>query len=239
MPDSGDVVDVLVIGAGASGAALTWSLSGAGINVMCLEQGGWIDPDAYPTKDLDYEVHRQSDFNLDPNARALPQDYPVHNLESAIAPMMYNAVGGSTIHWGGHFPRLHPSDFRVRTLDGVADDWPLSYQELEPYYDINDRIMGVSGLNGDPANPPRPPRPMPAPGLDALGETIVKGFEKMGWHWWIADNALATVPYDGRLGCNNCGPCDVGCIPKAKASTDITYWPRLSRVGPSSRPLRG
>ena len=66
----------------------------------------------------------------------------MQNLESAVTPVMYNAVGGSTIHWGGHFPRLHPSDFRVRTLDGVADDWPLSYQELEPYFDTNDRIMG-------------------------------------------------------------------------------------------------
>ncbi|GIS93422.1 MAG: hypothetical protein CM1200mP22_06590 [Dehalococcoidia bacterium] len=58
---------------------------------------------------------------------------------------MYNAVGGSLIHWGAHFPRFHPSDFRVKTLEGVADDWPISYEELEPYYDENDRMMGVSG----------------------------------------------------------------------------------------------
>ena len=47
---------------------------------------------------------------------------------------MYNAVGGSTIHWQGIFPRFHPSDFKVKTLDGVADDWPISYKDLEPYY---------------------------------------------------------------------------------------------------------
>ena len=50
---------------------------------------------------------------------------------SPIAPYMYNAVGGSTVHYGSHYPRFHPSDFRVRTLDGVADDWPLTYDELE------------------------------------------------------------------------------------------------------------
>ncbi len=231
MPDSSDVADVLVIGAGASGAALTWSLAEAGIKVVCLEQGGWLDPSAYPTRDLDYEIHRQGDFNPDPNFRRLPQDYPVHNIESAIAPMMYNAVGGSTIHWGAHFPRFHPSDFRVRTLDGVAEDWPLTYRELEPYFDINDRMMGVSGLNGDPANPPRPPRPMPPLGIGSFGETMIKGFEKLGWHWWVSDNAIASVPYEGRGACNYCGPCDLGCIPKAKASVDITYWPKAIQKG--------
>ncbi len=54
-----------------------------------------------------------------------------------------------------HFPRLHPSDFKVRTLDGVADDWPIDYATLEPYFAENDRMMGVSGLAGDPAYPPK------------------------------------------------------------------------------------
>ena len=66
---------------------------------------------------------------------------------------MYNAVGGSTIHWSAHFPRFHPSDFKVRTLDEVAEDWPLSYEQLEPYYDRNDEIMGIAGVAGDPAFP--------------------------------------------------------------------------------------
>ena len=75
---------------------------------------------------------------------------------------MYNAVGGSTIHWSAHFPRFHPSDFRVRTLDGVADDWPIDYATLEPYFDLNDRMMGVAGIAGDPAYPPKPAPPPPS-----------------------------------------------------------------------------
>ena len=59
-----------------------------------------------------------------------------------------------------HFPRLHPSDFRVKTLDGVADDWPIDYDTLAPFFAENDRMMGVSGLAGDPAYPPHEP-PMP------------------------------------------------------------------------------
>ena len=156
MGDNRDAVDVLVIGAGALGGAFTWSLSEAGIKVMCLEQGDWLDPKAYPTTQDDWELHRYTDFNADPNVRGLPEDYPVNNVDSPIAPLMYNAVGGSAIHWSAHFPRLHPSDFRVRTLDGVADDWPVTYDQLEPFFDLNDRMTGVSGVSGDPAYPRKP-----------------------------------------------------------------------------------
>ena len=114
MSDSNDRVDVLVIGAGASGAAFTWSLVKDGFDVLCLEQGGWTDPSQYPPTQMDWETHRQTDFNANPNNRGLPEDYPVNDSDSAIAPLMYNAVGGSTIHWSAHFPRFHPSDFRTR-----------------------------------------------------------------------------------------------------------------------------
>ena len=149
MAQNNRIVDVLVIGAGSSGGAFTWSLAEAGINVMCLEQGGWMDPSTYPSTQNGWELHKQTDFNPNPNFRGLPQDYPVNESGTPIAPLMFNAVGGSTIHWNAHFPRLHPSDFRVRMLDGVADDWPVSYQQLEPYFDLNDRMTGVAGITGD------------------------------------------------------------------------------------------
>jgi len=231
MAERHERVDVLVIGAGASGAALTWRLSQAGIHVMCLEQGGWIDPQTYPSVRDEWELHRQGDFNPDPNMRGLSVDYPVNNTESPIAPLMYNAVGGSTIHWSAHFPRFRPSDFRLRTLDGVADDWPMTYAELEPFFDLNDRMMGVAGVTGDPAYPPKSPRQTPPIPLGTLGDTMVRGFEKLGWHWWPSDSAILTRPYDGRHACNNCGPCDIGCVQRAKASTDITYWPKALAQG--------
>ena len=226
-----DAVDVLVIGAGASGGAFAWSLSEAGIQVMCLEQGGWVDPEAYPTTEDDWELHRLTDYNPDPNLRALPEDYPVNNSESPIDPLMYNAVGGSTIHWSAHFPRFHPSDFRVKTLDGVADDWPVSYAQLEPFFDTNDRMVGVAGVTGDPAYPPKSDRQTPPIPLGVLGETMVKGFERLGWHWWPSDSAIITQAYDGRSPCNNCGPCDIGCYRRSKASSDVTYWPKALGQG--------
>ena len=62
--------------------------------------------------------------------------------DSSIKVANFNGVGGGTILYAGHFPRMHPSDFRVRTLDGVADDWPIDYRTLEPYYALNERDRG-------------------------------------------------------------------------------------------------
>ena len=228
----GDVVDVLVVGAGASGAVAAWALAQAGRSVVCLEQGDWIDPQAYPHWKPDWELHRQTDFAKDPNVRRRPEDYPLDNSASPINPLMFNAVGGSTIHWTGHFPRFHPSDFRVRSLDGVADDWPISYWDLEPYYNRNDAFIGVAGVAGDPGYPPRPERHGPPPGLGAAGEAYVRGLERLGWHWWPSDSALLTRPHQpGRQVCSACGPCDLGCPTGALSSAQVTYWPAALECG--------
>ncbi len=223
-------VDVLVVGAGASGAAFAWSLADTRMNILCLEQGGWMDPARYPSTGMDWELRGLGDFALSPNTRRRPEDYPVNDAESPIAPSMFNAVGGSTILYAGHFPRFHPSDFRARTLDGVADDWPLDYARLEPYYAQNDRMMGVAGLAGDPAYPPKE-LPLPPVPLGRLGETLARGFNALGWHWWPSDSAIATRAYQGRAPCINLGPCITGCAQGAKASTDLTYWPAALRAG--------
>ncbi|MBV9172308.1 MAG: GMC family oxidoreductase [Chloroflexi bacterium] len=230
-----DEPDALIVGAGASGAAVAWSLAQAGFRVTCLEQGDWLAPDVYPHTRPDWELHRLTDFNPDPNVRGLPADYPVNDLASTFTPLMYNAVGGSTIHWSAHFPRYHPSDFRVRSLDGVGDDWPLTYDELAPFYDLSDRMTGVSGITGDPSQPARSPRgtrPLP---IGKLGETIAAGFDKLGWHWWVSDGAINSESYGGRPPCNLCGPCDLGCPIGARASADVTFWPPALEHGAELR----
>lgn len=224
-------VDILIIGSGASGAAVAWRLSDSGFNVLCLEQGDWQKPTGYSTAFADWEFRASSSFNFNPNIRGLDEDYPVNDSESAITPLMFNAVGGSTIHWTAHTPRLHPSDFKVKSLDGVADDWPISYEDIEKYYDLNDEWMGCSGIAGDPANPPRTPRPMPPLPLGPDGERIASGFEKLGWHWWPSDSYINSETYRGRPACNNCGPNGLGCYVKAKGSTDVTYLPAAIENG--------
>jgi choline dehydrogenase-like flavoprotein len=227
---SEEVVDVLIVGAGAAGAAFAWSLADTRMNILCLEQGDWMDPARYPTTGMDWELRGLGDFALSPNTRRRPEDYPVDDSGSPIAVSMFSAVGGSTILYAGHFPRFHPSDFRVRTLDGVADDWPLDYATLAPYYAVNDRMMGVAGLAGDPAYPPKEV-PLPPVPLGKLGTKVARGFDALGWHWWPSDSAIATREYDGRAPCVNLGPCILGCAQGAKGSTDVTYWPKAERAG--------
>ena len=227
-------VGVLIIGAGASGAAFAWSVADTGMNVLCLEQGPWMKQQDYPTNSLDWEARSMAEFSSSPNTRMLPADYPVNEDHSDISPLMFNAVGGSTILWAAHFPRFTPGDFRVKSEDGVAEDWPIDYETLEPFYAVNDRMMGVAGLAGDPAYPYHEP-PLPPVPFGKLGNTLAAGFEKLGWHWWPSDSAILTKEYEGRAPCINLGPCTTGCAQGAKASTDITYWPAAQRKGVSLR----
>src|SRR5690349_8049537 len=234
-----DPVDVVVVGAGMAGAAFAKRLSEGAprLRIVCLERGDWVRPEDMPATRRDWQRAGLGAWALSPNERLgsgapiFSADYPIDDTGSAIKPLMWNGVGGSTINWGAHFPRLHPSDFRTRTLDGVGDDWPFSYFDLEPYYDANDIEMGVAGLAGDPAYPPKPARstrPLP---LGRLGTTVARGFDVLGWHWWPVDAAINSAPYDGRHACNHCGPCLLGCVRHAKASVDATYWPKALRNG--------
>ena len=223
-------VDVLIIGAGASGAAMAWSLADTRMRILCLEQGDWVKPSDYPSNGRDWEARQLAEFNFSPNVRAAAADYPINEVDSPIKIANYNGVGGGTVLYAGHFPRFHPSDFRVRSLDGVADDWPIDYHTLAPFYAENDRMMGVSGLSGDPAYPPKEPMMPPLP-LGKSGQTLARGMNKLGWHWWPSDSAVATEDYHGRARCINLGHCLGGCAQGAKASTDITYWPEAIRAG--------
>jgi choline dehydrogenase-like flavoprotein len=222
---------VTIIGAGAAGAAMAWRLATAGIDVLCLEQGGWLDQTQSPARGREWERALQTRFHPDPNRRVAAADYPVVADDTPIQPALFNGVGGGLLRWGAHFPRLRPTDFRVRSQDGVADDWPLGYADLEPYYDLNDAMTGVSGLAGDPANPPRRAERDPPLPLGDGGRRLAAGFDALGWHWWPSDAAILTRPRPGRAACNHCGPCGVGCVRGARASGDNTYWPAARAAG--------
>lgn len=223
--------DVVVIGAGPSGAIVTYYLAEAGLNVVCLEQGSWINPTDYAGNRPEWELLIQKQWSHNPNHRSLPSDYPLNVDDSDMWPSMYNAVGGSSIYFGAEWPRLLPSDFRVRTLDGVADDWPISYEELAPYYDEIDRFIGVSGVGGDPAYPDGLDYPLPPLPIGKAGVRAAQAANKLGWHWWPGTNAIPSQNFKNMAACARWGVCEWGCPESAKSSSDVAWWPHALRCG--------
>lgn len=226
-----DLADVLVIGAGASGSVAVKELAEAGFSVVCLEQGDWTPPSEFAGDKPEWELLRQKTWHPNPNVRGGPSDYPVDTSESDVNPLMYSAVGGSTILYAAHWCRFAPSDFRVRSLDGVADDWPFTYDEMLPYYERMDRAVGASGLGDDPAYPPGAPFPLPPLPIGKFGRKAAEGMDKLGWHWWPGPNSIASRQHGDRSPCVRYGACLTGCPQGAKASTDLTHWPQALAAG--------
>ena len=228
-----DHADVLVVGSGAGGALVSLVLAEAGFKVVCLEQGPWVQPQDHPHHSQDWQWQRLTNWNTEVNVRGDPADYPI-DTESEHT-LMRSGVGGSTIHYTAIWPRLRPSDFRKGSEHGLAPDWPVSYEELEPFYRISDQIAGVSGWPGDPAVPPQGPFPTGPLPLGRLGRVVARGFERLGWHWWPIPNAIVSQDYDRRLACNHCGNCQSGCPRGSLHDMSLTVWPRAVAAGAELR----
>ena len=222
---------MIVIGAGPSGVVVTHTLASNGFRVTCLEQGDWTNPSDFPGNVEEWELLAQQQWHHDPNIRRLPADYPLETSESDLSPVMFNGVGGSSIKFGALWIRLLPSDFRVRTVDGVCDDWPISYEDLKPYHDEVDEFIGAAGLDGDTAYPPGLAYPMPPHPLGPAGLKAAAACNELGWHWWPGSNAIATHKHKTLEPCARKGVCVWGCTEGAKASFDLIYMPQALKAG--------
>jgi choline dehydrogenase-like flavoprotein len=145
---------------------------------------------------------------------------------------VYSGIGGTAAFFAGVWSRPLPSDFRVRTLDGVAADWPLEYNELHPFFEAIDADVGASGLPGNPAypapgfNPPLPPHP-----IHKTGRRMAEGMNKLGWHWWPGYSAIPSQDHRHQKQCVRLGVCRLGCVAGAKGSPDVTHVPDAIRHG--------
>lgn len=222
--------DFIVVGAGAAGAAVAWSLTSKGHTVLCLDRGPRMDPTNYPTTGHDWERRKRTEFNPVIAERRNRFDYPVDDSRSPIAVCNFNAVGGSTILYSGHFPRFHEVDFELRSREGLGADWPIRYGDLAPHFTTNERMMGLSGLVGDPFYPQIDAVQPPVP-LGAAGERLAAAFNTKGWHWWPSFSAILTRARGERGMCLNLGPCNTGCPQGAKGSADNTYLREALRLG--------
>jgi choline dehydrogenase-like flavoprotein len=221
--------DVVIVGAGPSGSVVAHTLAEHGFSVICLEQGDWVNPADLPGDKPEFELLIRGPWSWETDVRGRGDDYPLA-LDSDAPLMMLGAVGGSSVIYGAHWMRLTPSDFRVRTLDGVADDWPISYADIAPYYDRVDQFIGVAGLGGDPAlaeqDFPMPPHPIGAGGL-----RMARAMNELNWHWWPGTQAIPTSAFKNMGQCVRWGVCERGCPAGAKASFDLAYWPHATQAG--------
>ncbi len=231
MNTQSDVADCLIIGAGASGSVAAKHLSENGFKVVVLEQGDWVPASELPGDKPEYELLAYKDWHPNPNIRNKPSDYPISVSGTVEQIGMFNGVGGSTILYAACWCRAKPSDFRVRTLDGVGDDWPLSYEELEPFYAAVERELSVSGHPGNPAYPTGYNPPLPAHPIYELGRTIGAGMNKLGWHWWPGYNSIPSRADRHLEQCVRAGVCMFGCPHGAKASADIALLPDAMKHG--------
>ena len=222
--------DFIVVGAGAAGAAVSWALVSKGHRVLCLDRGPRMDPSLYPTTGPDWERRKRTEFNPVIAERHNRFDYPVDDAASPIAVCNFNAVGGSTILYSGHFPRFHEVDFELQSREGLGADWPIKYRDLASYFAANERMMGLSGLVGDPFYPQVEAALPPVP-LGSAGARLAEAFNSLGWHWWPSFSAILTRARDQRGACLNLGPCNTGCPQGAKASADNTYLREALRAG--------
>ncbi|MBY0505144.1 MAG: GMC family oxidoreductase [Bryobacteraceae bacterium] len=233
-----DVVDFAIIGAGAAGGVVAKELAAAGFSVVLLEQG----PN-FTEKDYSHDERKfMFDRVLTNNHRQQPNTFRVTDKEKAVVQPAVGygrQVGGGTVHFTGNYWRLHPGDFNERSRWGAVpganlSDWPITYEELEPYYTKAEQELGISGLGGaNPFDGPRS-RPYPLPPMPAKGSGVLfdRAAKKLGLHSFPAPLAILSQPYRGRGACANCGFCEgFGCEMRAKSSTAVTVIPAALRTG--------
>jgi choline dehydrogenase-like flavoprotein len=223
-----DEVDAVVVGVGAAGAILVRKLADAGWRVVGLDAGPHWNP--------------QTDFLSDERAmhklfwrdrRVTGGDDPIELAGNVTG----KGVGGSTVHYSMYALRLHRSDFETRTRDGVGSDWPLSYDDLEPYYDEVERELGIAGPVDWPWDAPRRRRyPYRPHQLNGVGEVMARGCDALGITWRPGAIATLSAPKGDRPPCVYRGWCLSGCTTNAKSSTLVTYAEAALHAGAEIRP---
>ncbi len=221
-------VDVVIVGAGASGSVYAAVMAKQGKKVVVLEQG----PDWQLSDLISSDIWGR---------RVKPAGGPF-TLEGRN-PVSYGfqggwGVGGAALHYFANFPRLLPNDFKIKSEHGRAQDWPISYQDVAPYYDKVARDVGVSGdaKAEEIWRPAGEPYPMPPMKTFRNGQVWLKGFEAVGIRMVPAAVGMNSTDYKGRPACIYDGWCHVGCPIGALANPLVTYLADAKKAGAEVRP---
>jgi choline dehydrogenase-like flavoprotein len=228
---SHEEVDFCIVGAGAGGGVAGAKLAEAGFSVVILDAG----PHWNPIKDfVSDEMASRKLFWTD--ERITGGDNPVELGSNNSG----QGVGGSTVHYSMVAMRAHPEDFQRRTLDGDIEkadicDWPLTFEDLEPYYEEVEEALQIAGPTFYPWGKRRKRYPQREHELNACAEMLVRGCTKLRIPVAPAPIATLSAPHQDRPPCVYRGFCNYGCTTNAKSSILVTYIPRAIAAGAEVR----
>jgi choline dehydrogenase-like flavoprotein len=235
--------DVCIIGSGAGGGTAAKVLTEGGLNVVMLEAGPALNPEKdfkehvwpyqLPHRGIGVGGKQADNFGefLAPNGFWEIDGEPYTQAEGTkFRWFRSRIVGGRTNHWGRIALRFAPIDFKARSNDGMGDDWPLTYEEIAPYYDKVESFIGVFGSHENISSapngvflPPPPPR---------CSETIIKkACDKIGVLCVPSRLAILTKPLNGRAPCHYCGQCGRGCVSASNFSSSQVMIPPAQATG--------
>jgi choline dehydrogenase-like flavoprotein len=215
-------VDVCVVGSGPAGALTAYALADRGYDVVVLEAG--------PRFDFENRIDRMeralrpSHDPIDIWDMGGPRDDYTNSGEVTypLNSRRVKGVGGSSLHWGGRLERLKRKDFEMESRYGVADDWPISYADLRPYYAAAEKELGAAGEAQLPFGPPREePPPMDAFPPSYTDKLVAEACDELGIELHRVLRAINSEPYDGRSECQGYGTCWPVCPSGAKYSADV------------------
>lgn len=245
--------DAVIIGAGAGGAAAAWRLCSHGLRVLILEAGPRFDPATdYPLTNPDWE---RRGFPTKPGSQGAVSYGDLGTLDpkdadlaawNAVSGRQYansvrvpssggyshvQGVGGSTLHYVGEAHRLNPASMRLASDRGVGADWPISFDDLEPYYVVCETEIGVAGAPPLSQRWPSSDHLQPAHPLSTSARALSEAGAALDMAWEPNTRAALSQPKDGRPNCNYCGNCARGCPIGDKGSADVTFIRKAEETG--------
>ena len=237
-------VNAIVVGAGAGGGIVAKELATAGLSVVLFERGRWQSFDDHDHDELISQRVTVLGNAFGPDDEGHPRRVKLGDTWRTVLPSEgaygNNAacVGGGTLSYGAMAWRFSAQDFRMRSLYGTPngstlDDWPITYDDLEPFYEKAEYEIGVAGEASNPfAAPRRKPYPMPPFPYNTEGRLLEASARRLGFHPFPIPMLRNSVPYGGRAACIHCRYCvGFACEVQAKCGTQNTVIPTAMATG--------